>query len=364
MDDCGPFYNVQMRRGQGYKSYIQEPRIENAVSIIRRPDSTSSSASNTEVATSSANSVVSGKDSGNTPTFTAQTWSDAFTAFMERLPKSSSEASNEQKPKVLPYLLKPSPSDKCNQTVVFSSKQVKSKAEIDQAMGFNASAAIKATSMGPGAEAGSNLATKDDLEANSLNFLVHVRVTNEAKDRKEDWKFEEVACLKDLIDDKEDEHERAVQFTRIYGDTFISDFVEGGEIYAWIGIKSHDLKKTKKLGAYVSAQLTPMAAPVQVSGKMEFNKEKEELFSQAETSIRIQWRGGGEIKNHDFPWGMNNLVQIANAFPSMVAATPAKIRAVLTPYSALKSFQDHRNDHPKMPLPLSYDHCAIYTSTL
>jgi hypothetical protein len=39
---------------------------------------------------------------------------------------------------VLPYLLKPSPGAKMNQTVFFSSKQIKNVGEIDKAMGFKA----------------------------------------------------------------------------------------------------------------------------------------------------------------------------------------------------------------------------------
>ena len=33
MDFSGPLYDVRMRRGQGYNSYIQEPRIDKAVEI-------------------------------------------------------------------------------------------------------------------------------------------------------------------------------------------------------------------------------------------------------------------------------------------------------------------------------------------
>ena len=102
-----------------------------------------------------------------------------------------------------------------------------------------------------------------------------------------------------------------------------------------------------------------MAAPFQFPAETDF-KKRTAAFSQAETSIRVQWRGGGEIKTHNFQWGLDSLIQIANAFLSFVAVTPAKIRAVLTPYSALKSFQDKKYDFFK----LNYDHCALYTSTL
>ncbi|OAP59590.1 hypothetical protein AYL99_06888 [Fonsecaea erecta] len=374
MDDSGPLYNVRMKRGQGYNSYIQEVRIDNAVSITKVKKAARTSASISEADTITPEHTRSDSVSTAVPPpgpapvpKPGLEMNDILAALTESLKKTSVET--PQQPK-LPYLLKLDPNARHNQTVTFSSKQVKSIVEMNNAMGFNASAAIKATSLGPGAEARSSLATRDDLNTNDVNFLVHVKVVNEADDRKEDWSFNEVPGLNEILsDDKEPDeakrqHFRSVEFTRIYGDCFISDFVEGGEIYAWVGIKSQDRKNSRQLAVHASAQLTPMGLPVQASGEMDASQERNRLFSQATTSIRIQWRGGGQIKNHDFPWGMDSLILIANAFPSMVAARPAKIRAVLTPYTALKSFHDHRLSNPRIPLPLTYDHCAIYTSTL
>ncbi|OAG38884.1 hypothetical protein AYO21_06915 [Fonsecaea monophora] len=372
MDDSGPLYNVRMKRGQGYNSYIQEVRIDNAVTITRFPENpVRTSASISEADTLSPEHTRSDSVSKAAPASAPKPpleMNDILATLTESLKKTSAPESPQ--PPKLPYLLKLDPNARHNQTVTFSSKQVKSIVEMNNAMGFNASAAIKATSLGPGAEARSSLATRDDLNTNDVNFLVHVKVVNEADDRKEEWSFNEVPGLNEALgDDKEpgvmkDAHSRSVEFTRIYGDCFISDFVEGGEIYAWVGIKSQDRKNSRQLAVHASAQLTPMGLPVQASGEMDASQERNRLFSQATTSIRIQWRGGGQIKNHDFPWGMDSLILIANAFPSMVAAKPAKIRAVLTPYTALKSFHDHRLSNPRIPLPLTYDHCAIYTSTL
>ncbi|KAL6247398.1 hypothetical protein RBB50_005744 [Rhinocladiella similis] len=362
MDDSGPLYNVRMKRGQGYNSYIQEVRIDNAVTITRLYENVpTSSVASSDAETVTAGPTTTNASLSNAPSKQGPDIADLIAVVKEGLKGPTAES--PQQPK-LPYLLKLDPNARHNQTVTFSSKQVKSVLEMNNAMGFNASAAIKATSLGPGAEAGASLATSGDLGANDVNFLVHVKVVNEVDDRKEEWSFNEVASLNGVLGADKDTHTRSVEFTRIYGDCFISDFVEGGEMYAWIGIKSLDRKNSRQLALHASAQLTPMGLPVQASGETNVSQERNRLFSQATTSIRIQWRGGGQIKNHDFPWGMDNLVLIANAFPSMVAAKPAKIRAVLTPYAALKSFQDHRLANPRIPLPLTYDHCAIYTSTL
>jgi hypothetical protein len=351
MDESGPVYNVRMKRGQGYNSYVQEPRIDNAVSITIIPSPDEKKPKDT----------TSDK---KFPTGGPGTWDEFFTALHKQLSNSKGQtagAAGVKDSAVLPYL-EPSLGAKTNQTVFFSSNQIKNVGEIDKAMGFKASAAIKAGTIGPGAETGSNLASMDDVKSNDLNFLVHVKVVNEAIDRSERREFNEVTDLRNRIKELagEDAHRKAVEFTKIYGDTFISDFVEGGEIYAWIGIKSQEQSKVNELRVYASAQLTPMAAPVQCAAETDFNQKRTAAFSQAETYIRVQWRGGGEIKTHNFQWGLDSLIQIANAFPSFVAMTPAKIRAVLTPYSALKSFQDQKYDFSE----LTYDHSALYTSTL
>lgn len=410
MDFQGPLYDVRMSRGQGYNSYIQEPRLYEAVEIRLLDDS--SSAAKDEATQS--NGVVNNADRvqvvpQNSP---APTSNDLVRMIIEELRKNNTLVPTVDSSKKLPYL-KPVSNKKPNQTVLFSSKQVKSATEIDMAMGSKASAAVKAASIGPGAELGSNISTSDDFKGDAVNFLVTVKVVNEKPDRQENWNFREVnklktrlssircaTCRNDTLDKEhpiiEDHttflgddsqnaeaeyhqviererakqpchtcgHKRAIEFTRIYGDTFISDFVEGGEIYALVNIRSASKTKLKDLKAYASAQLTPAAVPVQVKVDTAFEKSGKEAWDQAETSIRVQWRGGGEIKTHDFQWGLDSLIQVANAFPTFVAATSAKIRAVLTPYSALESFQRLQNIFPQHTLTLNYDRCALFVDTL
>lgn len=410
MDFQGPLYDVRMSRGQGYNSYIQEPRLYEAVEI--KLDDPQGATTKPEPAPSSE--VVNKVNHAEVPQQPnpAPSGSELVRLLLDGLNKSSASAPTGNGPKKLPYL-KPTPSGKANQTVLFSSKQVKSATEIDQAMGSKASAAVKAASIGPGAELGSNISTSDDFKGDAVNFLVTVKVVNEKPDRLETWTFREVNKLKSrlssvyceacIISGTEKEHaiiedttpfsgniaqaeeaeyrhvvereraktpchacghKRAIEFTRIYGDTFISDFVEGGEIYALVNIRSSSKTKLKDLKAYASAQLTPAAVPLQVKVDTEFTKSGKEAWDQAETSIRVQWRGGGEIKTHDFQWGLDSLIEIANAFPTFVAATSAKIRAVLTPYSALESFQRLQNIFPQHPLTLNYNRCALFVETL
>lgn len=409
MDFQGPLYDVRMSRGQGYNSYIQEVRVHNAVKITKvkkKPSAKSVASGNTEVNGISESSKPIAEPSkaaaapSNTPAEPSKpaaappkpadappSWNEFFPALLDYMSKNNALAGKTADSKSLPYLM-PAPSGKVNQTVLFSSKQVSEISDINRAMGFKASAAVKAASVGPGAEVSSNLASTDDFKGSVLNFLIHVKVVNEKPDREEEWEFKDIdglearlAAIKDeyLLAKLQKEHGpqegdrryaghiahlRSVEFTRIYGDTVISDFVEGGELYALVGIRSRKKAISNDLIAYASAQLTPAAIPITVKGEASVNKAGKEDFEQAETSIRVQWRGGGQIKNHDFAWGLDSLIQIANAFPTFVASTSAKIRAVLTPYSSVRSFQELQLKFPDHPLTLNYDRCALFAEAL
>lgn len=347
MDFQGPLYDVRMSRGQGYNSYIQEPRLYEAVEMKLMVDS--SSTTKADAATSDGVIENANHVQVAPPTQPAPSSNDLVRMIVEELRKSNTlDPTANTSIRKLPYM-KPVSNKKPNQTVLFSSKQVKSATEIDMAMGSKASAAVKAASIGPGAELGSNISTSDDFKGDAINFLVTVKVVNERSDRQENWNFREVnklktrlssirceSCRNDTLDKEHpiiDDHttfygndlqtaeaeyrqviererakpachtcghKRAIEFTRIYGDTFISDFVEGGEIYALVNIRSASKTKLKDLKAYASAQLTPGAAPIQVKVDTSFEKSGKEAWDQAETSIRVQWRGGGEIKTHDF----------------------------------------------------------------
>jgi hypothetical protein len=266
-----------------------------------------------------------------------------------------------------PYNFKPDAAAQPNQNVVFSSRQVDKTSDINDVLGISSSAAMKAGSIGVGGEAGGSLASEKELKESDLNFFVSVKVVNELDDKeKPAMSFNEIPNLRGQLIAEDRKNERAAYFNKIYGDTFISDFVVGGELYALVRIKLRDKKKL----ADASAQLTPPSSPLAVEAKTDSHKSGREAFNQSEIFIRVQWRGGGEIKSHDVQWGLDGLVRIANAFPSLVAIKSAKIRAVLTPYASLKSFQDwiHKTsfeDALKLSeMTFRYDLCSVYVEML
>ena len=400
MEDAGPLYTVKMQLGQGFNSFIQEPCIDNAVTRkwvgdgVNGPPSAPATAHGAVTGNSRKSKIAEGDESdesaggpvdqeltnilrhlsknASSQNAVISTFLD-FMASMESRKVAPEPSPASPKP---PYNFKPDEAAQPNQNVIFSSRQVDKTSDINDVLGISSSAAIKAGGIGIGGEVGGSLATEKELKDSDLNFFVSVKVVNEGSgdDDPPTWVFNRIPKLRELLvtgaNNDEANDERTAYFTRVYGDTFISDFVVGGELYALVRIKLRDRKKLADVRAYASAQLTPPSSPLTIEAKADAHRSGREAFDQSEVFIRVQWRGGGEIKTHDNQWGLEGLVKIANAFPSLVAIKSARIRAVLTPYSSLKSFQDwihetNIDDALKLSnMVVKYDLCSVYVETL
>lgn len=73
------------------------------------------------------------------------------------------------------------------------------------------------------------------------------------------------------------------RFTEIYGDSFISGFLEGGEFNALLSVKVADKSKVKTIKGALSLSLS--AAGFGISGGGEGGYDKEEILKNSETSI-------------------------------------------------------------------------------
>ena len=58
------------------------------------------------------------------------------------------------------------------------------------------------------------------------------------------------------------------------------------------------------------------------------------------TGTAVNWSGGGQIKDSNIIWDVNSLTLAAANFPDLVAMTPQRTYAILTKYTALKSFHE------------------------
>lgn len=128
---------------------------------------------------------------------------------------------------------------------------------------------------------------------------------------------------------------------------------------------------------------------LQVKGDGKATKAREEIFADNEVKYSVSWTGGGQrlkegklsvyifqlnswgltrnirtdsvthIKANE-DWNFETILAAATRFPDLVAKTPMRTHAILTKYTALKSFHSMEQIYS----PLSYDNVTIYTNIL
>lgn len=255
---------------------------------------------------------------------------------------------------------------KNNQNVTYSSWQIDHVSEIADALNISSYALVKYATV----EANANAAMihESRLHDSQLNYMVSVKVSNESESSQEPMQFQPIENLP------------PEKFAQAYGDCFISDFLEGGEFSAVISIKVNDKSKLQQVKEAVDVQLSVPAAPgLEVGAGNKYQSSKASAFENTETTISVKSNGGGVIKTPGAKWNLDTVAAVASAFPSMVAACPAKTSAVLTKYTSLKSFQEwkyrmakdpswnsfvNQDDHWENRLIPSYVPCKIYTAAL
>jgi hypothetical protein len=77
------------------------------------------------------------------------------------------------------------------------------------------------------------------------------------------------------------------------------------------------------------------------SGMSSFNA----ALSQTETTVTVNWSGGGQIKPDSEDWTLDTLVKAAASFPSRVATCPQRTWAILTRYDNNRSFVEWADKH-------------------
>ncbi|KAL2674197.1 hypothetical protein Neosp_012647 [[Neocosmospora] mangrovei] len=137
---------------------------------------------------------------------------------------------------------------------------------------------------------GNSVAVNETTFATSdLNAVFSVKVVNKKTELLDMAEFEA----------KKDFNLTSESFLKIYGNCFISGFIEGGELTGVVSTKA----------------------------------------AAAEA-----WSGGGQIKPEEKEWNLEDLYAAAAAFPSKVAQCPQRTWAILTPYNHTKNFVTWAND--------------------
>ena len=201
----------------------------------------------------------------------------------------------------------------------------------------------------------SSIVNENKVNQSDLNYIVTVKVTNETSTIADKMTFNPIPEL----DNK--------KFTEVFGDCFISGFTEGGEFSAIVSIKVSDKSKISAVKAAAEAEIAIAAAPgLSVGTKNSLDRHKSDVWDDTETTISVNWAGGGTIKPADEKWDLKTVVDVATRFPHLVQTCAQRTSAVLTRYTSLRSFNEAnaRNPPDDRFRILDYDLCSLYTQDL
>ncbi|KAL9621197.1 MAG: hypothetical protein Q9160_004329 [Pyrenula sp. 1 TL-2023] len=336
-----------MRLGQGFNSYTQEICIDDAVLIYPTqtiqvpvdpddnvsPEATKDSPVSAVAAVNGVNGVNSDSPKPVKKTVTLKKTVPPIIDYkpVQRIPTTINGVHN-------------------NQIVTFSSRQIENVSDIMDSLNISTSASIKYGTVK--ASGSSNFVNEHNINDSDINFMVSVKVMNEVYPVPTTMTFNAIEGL------------TPNRFPAVFGDSFIAGFIEGGEFTAIISIKCHNKANIRKVKLAAEMQLAIGPSPISVGAASSLDKAHMDSFKDTETTISVNWSGGGDIKKPDANWDLAQVVMTANEFPNQVAKYSQRISAILMEYRSLRSFQIY---NAKLATPfriLDYGLCDLYTADL
>ncbi|KAL6922421.1 hypothetical protein ACHAPO_010842 [Fusarium lateritium] len=243
-----------------------------------------------------------------------------------------------------------------SQVVSYSARFVEKLSDVVESMNVSYSSAIKKGTI----EISGNSSTVDEttFKSSHLNAVVAVKVVNQTISTEDECEFQKL-----------DSNDAAMysRFNEIYGDSYISGFIEGGDFTGIVSIKVLD-------GNDVKSTVEAIKSGLNMSSKDEVedfvlgpsdNSVRSTLataLKDTETTISISWIGGAQIKEAGEAWDIDSMYAAAAAFPAAVAQCPQRTWAILTPYKANRSFVKWSTGSPVKTL--QYDLIASFTAEL
>lgn len=234
-----------------------------------------------------------------------------------------------------------------SQTVTYSSRFIEKLTDITDDMMISGALTVKMAKIG-GSGRGS-FVNSDKFKESDLNFYISVKVTSQNSNFKDALIYNPMRSVAIGSDD----------FNKVYGDSFISGFLEGGEFNAIISMKI--LNKAKLMDIKAEATVALTAGPVDITANANVGIARTNVEMNTETTIQVSWCGGGHIKPMEQPWNIQSVMQAAARFPQLVADAPQRTYAILTKYDSLRSFVSRR---PEAYSPIQYENAQIYTNVL
>lgn len=240
------------------------------------------------------------------------------------------------------------------QTVSYNTRVVDKLSEVANIMNICFSTSIKKGTF----EIGGSSSPVDEatFKDADVNTVISVRVANDTVNVNNSSEFQPLEGV----------GPGTTPFNDIFGDCYISGYIEGGNFTSVISTRSLDREKAGE----VARKMRELFQSSKVQ-EMNLGTLPDDIASSlndhslpAETSILVHWVGGGNIKNEKTPWNRDSVLAAAAAFPDNVARCPQRTWAVLTKYQANRSFIEWANKHSPTYKVLDYDQANIFAAEL
>ncbi|KAF7352090.1 hypothetical protein MVEN_01171800 [Mycena venus] len=214
-----------------------------------------------------------------------------------------------------------------SQNVTWTAKFVDKMSEVTNSLNVSGSLQVKLETGGAGVDVSASFLDGKKFKESDINYFIQVRVTNQH------------LTAPDLTDFAPIPNVPFSEFNRVYGDSFISGFIEGGEFNALISIKLNDSSQATRIRGDLAGSMG--LDGIQVSAKASLDKEDVSSNIDGETTISVSWKGGGDIKDATVTdWTLDTLKHVAIEFPEHVMACPMRTYAILTKYTSLKNYEN------------------------
>ncbi|CVL08477.1 uncharacterized protein FPRN_13219 [Fusarium proliferatum] len=213
-----------------------------------------------------------------------------------------------------------------SQVVSYSSRFVEKISDVVRSMNISAASSIKVGTI----EVSGNSVSVDEAKfaASDMNAVISVKVINQITTAVQNPTFLPLDKPAKISSER---------FFKIYGDSYISGFMEGGDLHGIVSMKVLDSSNKSKVEAALKGAMNGSAGEFTL-GEGTATSTIEAAVQETESTITVNWSGGGQIKSEDAEWTLDSLIRAASAFPARVAACPQKTYAILTPYNRNRSF--------------------------
>ncbi|KAJ5294392.1 hypothetical protein N7508_009213 [Penicillium antarcticum] len=236
-----------------------------------------------------------------------------------------------------------------SQVVSWEAGFVDNISEVTEKLNIKGALQITCDAIGGGAGAEASYVNNSGFAKADVKYDITVKVTNERR------------IADDVVEFCPLPHAPEGKFTELYGDCFISGFIEGGVFHALVTKTKEEKSALKRMEGEMKIEASLARGAVKVEGSGGGGKSDETKEEHYSTQISVNWSGGGDIKSDGIvEWDVKNLMQVAMEFPDNVASCPQRTFAILTKYTALRSYHEQTT----LGSPLDYENAGIYTGGL